>query len=692
MKSINSFVAKRYTSNQPSHHLTLEQVQERGVFGASLSGLTTAGYEYSAKINSILPKSYKNSQGFHKSNIVFADILFVVSDSVIGVQKTIKIPIRVPSKLIFSLEEGIYEGEKEFDYKEGIHEVIKAVEYHAEGDHGVKEGEINVGKKSLETYQYDDSALSRFHKLNSGIDDVNFQVQTESNYKRQFDNHFKHSENALLMFITSSTVISMIVDQLSRDMGKSFVINEIIFNIHSTREICNHCANGIDGLLDANSKFVNRLQSCLMEASTREKSFTIDRDVELSLNCSYFLSKSKVNQQDYHPLQGIHPSLDALQSNSCFISGSKDKTEFNHYNKSIHDLIKRELGRDFEAFIRQINSESDVFRGKLIASIQKHNKANEVSFTVEQLDSFSLNIMLILEEYIDLLDEEMCDVANIPVRSRRELDASAANPNKVIDIDVELLEGGDLIENLQELFYEILPIAKKCKPLYAWGCYETSLAEYVGFILDKIEIDPEKQELYASLENSGALERSNQPNYKYISELISKHTKYAILPKALDVLVSHQHDSSYLLKMGHKLKIDSLYKTLCRAASAIEEKYPKILELSSIGAQYDEDDESGYVYAFEDMYSTLSEKERLSWGKYEEMESVIQTLSPIISILDQIKFRHLQHENSDEDSQEAGAAAAGGAIAWHTSTADDYEEGVVELGTQSAATTVSDFP
>ncbi len=56
--------------------------------------------------------------------------------------------------------------------------------------------------------------------------------------------------------------------------------------------------------------------------------------------------------------------------------------------------------------------------------------------TIEQLDAFTLSVLLLLEQYIDLLDEEMLDLAEIGIRPKKTLERN----KKVVDIEVEELK------------------------------------------------------------------------------------------------------------------------------------------------------------------------------------------------------------------------------------------------------------
>lgn len=251
--------------------LEVDAFKEDTIQSASLRSVLAGGIIYSYRINEALPKSYKDSLYYHKANIVFADIVFGISDS--GSTKHYKFPIRVPSKWIFSLEEGVYTGEEGFNFIEGV----------------------------VEDYQLDDSALSRFHKINGGIDKINFNKRTESSYKLQFDNHFKHSENALFMYLTSGVVISRLVGDLLGQIGfdSTTTLHEVIVNIYSTREICQYCSEGVKELLHPEGKFLNRLKSSLLEISESKKSITFHPHIAVSLNSSYFLEHGTKFAQDH---------------------------------------------------------------------------------------------------------------------------------------------------------------------------------------------------------------------------------------------------------------------------------------------------------------------------------------------------------------------------------------------------------
>lgn len=108
--------------------------------------------------------------------------------------------------------------------------------------------------------------------------------------------------------------------------------------------------------------------------------------------------------------------------------------------------------------------------------------------------------MLLLEQYIDLLDEEMFDVAEIGMRPMKTLERTVGRNKKVVDIEVEELEEGELPENLQELFYVVLPLARTYQDKYMWGALGTSLAEYVGYILGKSDPTETQEQIYNGLE------------------------------------------------------------------------------------------------------------------------------------------------------------------------------------------------
>lgn len=478
------FSAKKYTLVSVGRNSELElsaskleinAFQEDTIQSASLRSVLAGGIIYSHRVNEVLPKSYKDSLYYHKANVVFADIVFGISNS--RSIKYYKFPIRVPSKWIFSLEEGIYNGEERFNFTEGV----------------------------VEDYQLDDSVLSRFHKLNSSIDKINFSERTESSYKLQFDNHFKHSENALFMYLTSGVVISQLVSDLLGQIGfGTTIIHEITVNIHSTREICQYCAEGVKELLHPEGKFLNRLKSSLLEISeATKKTITFHPHITVSLNSSYFLEHGTKFTQDYQWELSFSYELDFYHTHTCFISVNKDKAGFKYYADILWNYIRGEFNDNpssIEGYLKQMSEEFDIFKGSLVKSVQKYNHTNEVAFTIEQLDAFTLNVMLLLEQYVDLLDEEMFDVAEIGVRSKKTLERSVARNKKVVDIEVEELEDGELPESLQELFYMVLPLARACQDKYMWGALGTSLAEYIGYIMGKSDPNETQEQLYNGLE------------------------------------------------------------------------------------------------------------------------------------------------------------------------------------------------
>lgn len=207
------------------------------------SQLTSSGSQLYHLLDDQLPASYKNSKKQPSANILMVNISIALSKPTKRGEKFVSLPLRVPAQNYFSVRSSWRESIIEDDtYSVGSYERNESSVERIDRRHslGVEQSPQKRGFHKTQSH-------GALHYLDSESPTV--------------EQEWHHSEQAVFEYLVSEERIvhDLVQDLIDLGIQPGTEVYAIVLDMHSTRYVCGNCELGMQGMMNPEYEFVQRM-------------------------------------------------------------------------------------------------------------------------------------------------------------------------------------------------------------------------------------------------------------------------------------------------------------------------------------------------------------------------------------------------------------------------------------------------